>query len=303
VIGLFSSEWLRMRSRRLVKVLAVLTLLGIVVAVVIGAVQSRQPSAEAMAQAERQAESDYAMCVAEDGFGAVEPGGDVERFCREGADPSFYLSEQPLRLSELPEILRGTAFLAILIGLVIGASAVGASWQTGTMTTILAWEPRRVRVFLARVTVVAGGVIALVAVLSGVFLALFWGAASLRGVTATPEEWTSQVIGVIARIAALAGAASIIGGAIAMLGRNTAAALGGVFVYLTVFEGIVRGLRPTLGRVLLGDNIATLVIGRDLMAAEGGVSHTPARATVVVAVYVLGLLAVATASFRVRDVQ
>jgi hypothetical protein len=33
------------------------------------------------------------------------------------------------------------------------------------------------------------------------------------------------------------------------------------------------------------------------------VSHTPARATVVVAVYVLGLLAVATASFRVRDVQ
>jgi len=52
VIGLFSSEWLRMRSRRLVKVLAVLTLLGIVVAVVIGAVQSRQPSAEAMAQAE-----------------------------------------------------------------------------------------------------------------------------------------------------------------------------------------------------------------------------------------------------------
>src|SRR5687768_10411060 len=203
----------------------------------------------------------------------------------------------------MPDILRGTAFLAILIGLVIGASAIGASWQTGTMTTILSWEPRRARVLLVRAAIVALAVIALVVILLGIFVALFWFTTGVGGLTATPSGWTRELAGVVARIASLAGAASIIGGAIAMLGRNTAAALGAVFVYLTVFEGIVRGLRPTLGRVLLGDNIATLVIGRDLMAAEGGVSHTPARATVVVAVYVLGLLAVATASFRVRDVQ
>ena len=145
MIGLISSEWLRMRSRRLVKVLAVLALLGIVVAVVIGAIQSQRPSAGALALAERQAERVFDDCVAQDGFGAVEPGGDVDAFCREQADPSFFLAEQPLRLSELPDILRGTAFVAILIGLVIGASAVGASWQTGTMTTILTWEPRRAK--------------------------------------------------------------------------------------------------------------------------------------------------------------
>ena len=252
MIGLLSSEWLRMRSRRLVRVLAALALLGIVVAVVIAAVQSEPPS--------------------------------------------------PLRLSELPEILRGTAFVAILIGLVIGASAVGASWQTGTMTTILAWEPRRTRVALVRAAVVAVGTVALVAALLGVFLALFWIATSLRGLTETPDGWASETAGVVARVSALAGTASIIGGAIAMVGRNTTAALGGVFVYLTVLEGILRGLRPALGRFLLGDNIATLVIG-DSIATGDGTTITPSRAAVVVAVYALGLLAVGTASFRVRDVQ
>ena len=308
MIGLVASEWLRVRSRRLVKVLAVVALLGIVAAVVIGGVQSRKPSAADVAQAERMAERAYAECVAQDGFGVVEPGGDVETFCREQANPSFYLSERPLRLSELPEITRGTSFLAILIGLVIGASAVGASWQTGTMTTILSWEPRRARVLLVRAAVVALAVIALVVILLGIFVVLFWVTTSLRGLTTTPPGWARELTGVVARVAALAGAASIIGGAIAMLGRNTAAALGAAFVYLAVLEGIVRGLRPALGRFLLVDNIAVAVIGHDVQTVGGAdglatTTITPVRAAVVVAVYALGLLALATAAFRARDVQ
>jgi hypothetical protein len=300
-----------MRSRRLVKVLAVLALLGIVVAMVIGAVQSQRPSADELARAERMAEPAYNDCIAQEGFGVVEPGGDIEGFCRQQADPSFFLNKQPLRLSELPEILQGTAFVAILIGLVIGASSVGASWQTGTMTTILTWEPRRARVFLVRAVIVALGVSALIAILLGVFLALFWVATSLRGLTDTPEGWASEVAGMVARVSALAGAASMIGGAIAMLGRNTAAALGGVFVYLAVFESIVRGLRPALGRIMLGDNITTVVIGHDLRifydvtetGAPLSVTITPARAALVVAIYSLVLMAAAAIAFRARDVQ
>jgi ABC-2 type transport system permease protein len=312
VIGLISSEWLRMRSRRLVKVLAVLALLGIVAAVLIGGVQSRKPSDGDLAGAERRAERAYDECVAQDAYGISEPGLDVEVFCREQADPSSFLSPTPLQLSEMPEILRGTAFLAILIGLVIGASAVGASWQTGTVTTILSWEPRRMRVLLVRVTVVAIGVVALVTILLGILTALFWVATSLRGIATTPSGWTRELVGVVARVSALAGAASIIGGAIAMLGRNTAAALGAAFVYLAVLEGIVRGLRPALGRFLLGDSITTVVIGHDrqifdpsAMTSSGtaALTITPLRAALVVAVYALGLLALAAASFRARDVQ
>jgi hypothetical protein len=54
VSGLVSSEWLRARSRRLVKVLAVVALLGIALAVVIGGVQSRRPDEAQLARAERQ---------------------------------------------------------------------------------------------------------------------------------------------------------------------------------------------------------------------------------------------------------
>ena len=301
MIRLASSEWLRVRSRRLVKVLAAIALAGIVVAVAIGGAQSHRPSAEALVDARRQAERAVGDCIAQDGFGTVPPGGDVEAFCRRELDASVFLSEPSMRLSELPETLRGTAFIAILIGLVIGASAVGASWQSGTITTILAWEPRRVRVALVRASVVAVTVFALVVALLSILVVLFWVATSLRGLTSTPPGWGSEVVGVVVRVSVLAGAASVIGGAIAMLGRNTAAALGGVFIYLAVLEGLVRGLRPALGRFLLGDNIAAAVIGRDVTL--GATTLTPARAWVVVAVYTFGLSAAAAVSFRIRDVQ
>jgi hypothetical protein len=259
VIHLVSSEWLRLRSRRLVKVLAALTALGIVVAVAIGAAQSQPPSAVGIGQS-------------------------------------------TMKAADLPEIVQGSAFISILLGLVIGASAVGASWQSGTMTTILTWEPRRVRVALVRAAVVAVGTFLLLVLLLGFLVAVFWLATTLRGVSDVPPGWTSDLLGVIARVSALAAVASVIGGAIAMLGRNTAAALGAAFVYLAVLEGIVRGLRPTVARYLLGDNIVVVAIGEGLELADG-TELTPTRGAVTVAAYAIALLAVATASFRLRDVQ
>jgi hypothetical protein len=302
VIRLISSEWLRVRSRRLVKVLTALAVIGIVVGIGIGAVNSHRPTDDELAQARRRADLAVEDCIAQGGYGEVEPGGDVEGFCREFADPSLFLESSPMRRSDLPELVRGSAFVAILLGLVIGASAVGASWQSGTMTTILSWEPRRVRFALVRAAVVAAACAVLVVALFAVFAAVFWLATGLRGVTDTPPEWGAETIETIARVAALAACASVIGGAIAMIGRNTAAALGAVFVYLAVLEGIVRGLRPAIGRFLLSDSIAAVVIGSEMRLGDGSVV-TPARAAVVVAAYTLGLWAIATVSFRMRDVQ
>jgi hypothetical protein len=263
---------------------------------------SHRPTESELAQARRQADLAVEDCIAQGGYGEVEPGGDVEGFCREFADPSLFLESSPMRRSDLPELVRGSAFVAILLGLVIGASAVGASWQSGTMTTILSWEPRRVRFALVRAAVVAAACAVLVVALFAVFAAVFWLATGLRGVTDTPPEWGAETIETIARVAALAACASVIGGAIAMIGRNTAAALGAVFVYLAVLEGIVRGLRPAIGRFLLSDSIAAVVIGSEMRLGDGSVV-TPARAAVVVAAYTLGLWAIATVAFRARDVQ
>jgi ABC-2 type transport system permease protein len=301
--GLVSSEWLRFRSRRLVKALAVATALGIVVALVIGSVQSDPPTDAELARAERRSERTTRQCIGQGGFGGAPADVDIETFCREQFDdPALFLSDPPMRVSELPEVLRNTAFIAILIGLVVGASAVGASWQTGTMTTILTWEPRRVRVALVRLCVVAVGAFVLAAALLALLSALFWVATTMRGVSTIPPGWWTETAGVLARVAVLSALASAIGGGVAMIGRNTAAALGAVFVYVAVLEGIVRGLRPALGRFLLGDNIAAFVIGDDLRIVEDTVL-SPSRALVVVLVYAVTLAGLGTASFRVRDVQ
>ena len=77
----------------------------------------------------------------------------------------------------------------------------------------------------------------------------------------------------------------MIGAAVAMIGRHTAAALGAVFVYIAVLESIVRGLRPAMGRFLLGDNLTTVVTAHTLEVHQGDTRYllTPQRGAVVIA--------------------
>jgi hypothetical protein len=109
----------------------------------------------------------------------------------------------------------------------------------------------------------------------------------------------------IARIAAVAAAIGVIGAAVAMIGRHTAAALGAVFVYMAVLESIVRGLRPGLGRFLLGDNIGTVVTATatELYQGESILRLTPQHGAVVIALYVVVLVGAALVLLRVRDVN
>ena len=46
-------------------------------------------------------------------------------------------------------ILTVTAFFLVVGALFAGASVAGAEWRAGSMTTLLTWEPRRVRVIIA----------------------------------------------------------------------------------------------------------------------------------------------------------
>ena len=70
---------------------------------------------------------------------------------------------------------------------------------------------------------------------------------------------------------------------------------------LAVIEGVLRGIRPSLGWFLLGDNIAVVVNGSGLSIGDGTLTAT--RGAVTVAAYSLGLLALAVVWFRTRDVQ
>ena len=249
---LLRSEVLRLWSRRLVRVLAILAVLGIVVGVTIGTINSR-------------------------------PG-------------------QELQLFSLPDMLKGTAFILIVIGLVTGASSVGADWQTGGMSTILTWEPRRIRVLLGRTVVVLVSVFVLTVVLQALLALAIAGGASLRGSTVeTGGTWLRGVVGVILRIGGASALGAAFGLTLAMIGRNTSAALGASFAYLAIVESLLRSFIPKLGTAMLSTNVVVFVDGRT--GSPGiGQTITVAHATLTMATYAGVLLAVALAMFRARDV-
>ena len=41
----------------------------------------------------------------------------------------------------LPDVLMGTSLVLVSVGWLLGASAIGADWHAGHVTTILSWEP------------------------------------------------------------------------------------------------------------------------------------------------------------------
>src|SRR5437764_174009 len=55
------------------------------------------------------------------------------------------------------------------------------------------------------------------------------------------------------RSAVLTGLAAALGASLAMIGRNTAVALGAAFVYLNVVEGVLRAWKPWLGRCFISE--------------------------------------------------
>ena len=205
-------------------------------------------------------------------------------------------------ISHVATFFEGTSFLFAIGGWVIGASLAGAEWQAGTVTTLLTWEPRRLRVLVAKAAACALGIIALVATLDVVFGLVLSLVAATRGSIAGLDMglFVRAVSGLVLRIAAISAIGSLLGLAIAMVAHNTGAAIGIGFVYLAVVEGIMRGLKPGWARWLIGDNANVLVLGGD--TGFPPIGRSVWGAALVLALYVAGLLFVAAASFRARDV-
>jgi ABC-2 type transport system permease protein len=302
---LLGSELLRFRSRRLVVVLFGAALGGSAVGAAIAASQSTPPTDAVRAEAHAEAERRFRECLALD-FEEAELGGSLEEYCRDYAGEETRYMPSHLALVQLPAILEGVSSLLIIVGLVVGSSLVAASWQTGTIGTILTWEPRRARWFAARLLVVGLGVAALsIAILAFLSLALA-AAAALRGSTILADGWWADVGVTGMRVAAAAAAAAVIGGSIGAVGRHTAAALGAVFVWSAVLEGIVRGVRPRWSPWLLGENVvAFLSWGTMEFQASASESYTitPGHAVLVLLGYTAVVVALGFTLVRIRDVQ
>jgi ABC-2 type transport system permease protein len=301
---LLASELLRFRSRRLVVVVLVGALVGTGVGLVIAAWQSTPPSEDVRAAAEAEADRQFRSCMND--FRDEDVDGSLEEFCRENAgNPTSYMPPH-LALAELPQILEGISSITSILGLIIGASLVAVSWQTGTISTIFTWEPRRLRWFAARILVVTVGVFVMTALIVAFLSAGIALAATLRGSTVgVGAEWWTDVLLTWLRVAVAAAISGVIGGAVAAVGRHTSAALGVVFVWTAVIEGLIRGLRPLWTPWLLGENLVSFLSWQTtgFQVFTQSYTVTPVRAVFVILGYTAFLLALGFTFVRIRDVQ
>ena len=92
----------------------------------------------------------------------------------------------------------------------------------------------------------------------------------------------------------------MLGVALATLGRNTAFALGAVFAWVAVIEGVIRGLRPGWAQYLWGENIVTTEEWAQMKNVD--FTRGPLLALVTLVFYTAVLVAVATITFQRRDI-
>jgi hypothetical protein len=192
-------------------------------------------------------------------------------------------------------------FFLMLGGFFGGASVAGAEWRAGTITTVLTWEPRRVRLHLTR-TAACAILAALIAfALQAVFLAALLPSVLAHGSHAGVDAaWCSSLVVAMLRASLLTAIAAMLGVALATLGRNTSFAIVAVFTWVAVFEGLVRAHKPGLARYLWGENIATVLPWGQLTNAN--FRRGPLVALVTVMLYAAAITIVATIAFRRRDV-
>jgi hypothetical protein len=110
-----------------------------------------------------------------------------------------------------------------------------------------------------------------------------------------------DVAGTVLRIGVASAFGAALGVTLAMIGRNTAAALGVAFGYIAIVESLLRGFIPKISSSLLSTNLVVFVDGKAGTSETGSVIAV-GKASITIAIYAAALFVVALALFRTRDV-
>jgi len=153
--------------------------------------------------------------------------------------PEDYLSRTRLSLDEQ----RGDGGLALTmiltaLTIIVGSTYAGADWSTGSMSNQLLFEPRRMRVWVAKAATATLGCGAVAAVLLAAFWVSLYLAAESRGI-ATAATVQEQVRWLAVRGTVLAALAGLGGYALTMLLRSTVATLALLFAYAAGGEALL----------------------------------------------------------------
>jgi len=170
--------------------------------------------------------------------------------------PDAYYPREPL---ELGEVLRnqGIGLSVIVVGLIViaGCTFAGADWSSGSLTNQLVFEPRRVRLWLAKgAAVLIGSALVSLVTLGGFWLAV--GLLAQARDVSVPASDVTEVAWHLVRAVALGMGAGLGVFALTMIFRHTVATLALLFVY-SVGGEIAVNLLPFegAGRWSVGNNV------------------------------------------------
>lgn len=192
-------------------------------------------------------------------------------------------------------------FFLFLGGFFGGATVAGGEWRAGTMTTVLTWEPRRLRLHGARIA--SGCILAFVIslALQGFFLASFLPSVFLNGTTEGVDGsfWNALALAMM-RTSLITAVAAALAISLATVARNTAFAVITMFTWLVVIENLVRGLKPSLARWLWAENLGTVMTWAQMDDVD--FARGPLTASATLLTYCAIVVGLAASSFERRDI-
>jgi ABC-2 type transport system permease protein len=250
-VSLYKAETRRLVKRRFTKLFllgAVLVLAAVAVAMFL-ANESVGPDQIAAAKVEAQAQYNNDLKLFEQEKAACETAArpDCESYVAPSLDNynyEWYMPPTFIFRENFPDMVTTLAALIALTAFIVGASFVGAEWNSGGMMNLLLWRPQRLKVLSTKLLTLLGAFTLVTVVLSAIWTGIFYLIAQARGSTEGMTSGAWQSIGLMElRGLALVLVAGAVGFGLASLGRHTAMALG-------VTIGAVIVLQFGLGAVL-----------------------------------------------------
>ncbi|OJF10022.1 ABC transporter permease subunit [Couchioplanes caeruleus] len=242
-MSLYTAETRRFTKRRFTRFF-VLGLLVVLAAIAVGMFFTNEKATPAVVaaaeqEAERAYQNDLVMaaegnkaCAAQPSSGCMEWTPSREDYRAEHYMPSTF----DFREHFGPMATTLAALLAVA-AFVLGASFVGAEWNSGGMMNLLLWRPQRLKVLTTKLAALLATLTGLTVVLSAVWTGAFAAIASLRGSldSMTAGAWQSILLMEL-RGLVLVLAAGAIGFGLASIGRHTAVAMGVAIGVVVLFQ-------------------------------------------------------------------
>jgi len=291
MLALLDVELRRALSRRLVRFTALFAVLGITVAALIVFFRTGDEVSSTVFPPPPEAIED---CMRFEFQGVPD---DIAREQCEQQMTFTDVRDRRFHLSELKDTFGGMIVPLVIVAWLIGASLIGAEWRAGTMTTMLTWEPRRVRVMAMKAVAVVGVGIAFFLVVQAFLGLALLPSALFHGTTDNFDLLDN--VRFLLRGALLAGVGAMIGFSLGSIGKNATLAMAAGFIYLAVLEGgLLGGFFPGIRRWLIVGNAIVLMTGIDPEVSGRG----QVGAAVLLLIYGVGAVALATIVARTRDV-